>query len=228
MTLDPKKIEQWAREADTHAHSELGTFASGSAWRRVRDAHFARLARADAFEMAAKEARTRAERCGGKAHPVSVGEAVSASIRALADHARRLERQRDEAREHSRKWCDDFTKLEPELRRMVEFAKQCQAERDEARADRDQFRVLWERDSRSLSDVIGQRNTARTVAEDNRARYVTAEHERDEALEALRELHEATLAPYPTFEQGAEAQNAWSERIDRARDRARAVIGGRK
>lgn len=47
-------------------------------------------------------------------------------------------------------------------------------------------------------------------------------------LEALRELHEATLAPYPTFEQGAEAQNAWSERIDRARDRARAVIGGRK
>lgn len=105
----------------------------------------------------------------------------------------------EKAEAYARAWCDDFTKLEPELRRMVEFAKQCQAERDEARADRDQFRVLWERDSRSLSDVIGQRNTARTVAEDNRARYVTAEHERDEALEALRELHEATLAPYPTL-----------------------------
>jgi len=49
------------------------------------------------------------------------------------------------------------------------------------------FKALWERDSKSLSVAIGQRNTARAVAEDNRARYVTAERERDELAEALRE-----------------------------------------
>jgi chromosome segregation ATPase len=37
---------------------------------------------------------------------------------------------KERAEEALWKWCDDFTKLEPELRRMVEFAKQCQAERD--------------------------------------------------------------------------------------------------
>jgi len=33
--------------------------------------------------------------------------------------------------ENCAKWADDFTKLEPELQRMVEFAKQCQRQRDE-------------------------------------------------------------------------------------------------
>jgi uncharacterized coiled-coil DUF342 family protein len=47
--------------------------------------------------------------------------------------ARALERERDHWKEQSQKWCDDFTKLEPELRRVVELAKQCKAERDEAR-----------------------------------------------------------------------------------------------
>lgn len=52
---------------------------------------------------------------------------------------------------------------------------------------RDEFRALWERDSKSLGVAIGQRNTARAVADDNRARYVTAESERNELAEALRE-----------------------------------------
>lgn len=79
MTLDPEKIEQWAEEADTHAHSELGTFASGSAWRRVRDAHFARLARAEAFEAAAKTAEAYEPRCD------ACPSGVSTAIRALAE-----------------------------------------------------------------------------------------------------------------------------------------------
>ena len=55
--------------------------------------------------------------------------AVLEAVKELHERCAKAERQRDEAREHSRKWCDDFTKLEPELRRMVEFAKQCQAAR---------------------------------------------------------------------------------------------------
>lgn len=52
--------------------------------------------------------------------------------------------------------------------------------------ERDQYRAMWERDSKALGEALGQRNTARAVAEDNRARYVTAEAERDEAGKALR------------------------------------------
>ena len=86
MTLDPKKIEQWAREADDAAYNFRVEHSNDpTPWSAIRDEHFALLAMEDAFEMAAKEARARAERCGGKAHPVSVGEAVSASIRALAE-----------------------------------------------------------------------------------------------------------------------------------------------
>lgn len=50
----------------------------------------------------------------------------------LAEDVERLERERDHWKEQSRKWCDDFTKLEPELRRVVELAKQCKTERDAA------------------------------------------------------------------------------------------------
>lgn len=51
--------------------------------------------------------------------------------------------------------------------------------------------------------------------------------ERDAAREALRELNEATSAIYPSFEAGADAQLAWSDRIDCARQRARAVLEGK-
>lgn len=53
--------------------------------------------------------------------------------------------------------------------------------------ERDELRVLWERDSKALGVAIGQRDTARAVAEDNRALYVTAEAQRDELAAALRE-----------------------------------------
>jgi hypothetical protein len=66
----------------------------------------------------------------------------------------------------------------------------CRLEADLATvtAERDGFRAMWSRDSTALSVAIGQRDTARAVAEDNRARYVTAERERDQLREALREL----------------------------------------
>jgi hypothetical protein len=53
---------------------------------------------------------------------------------------------------------------------------------------RDEFKIWWERDSKGLSVALGQRDTARAVAEDNRARYVTAERQRDDLAEVLREL----------------------------------------
>jgi hypothetical protein len=51
---------------------------------------------------------------------------------------------------------------------------------------RDEFKIWWERDSKSLSVALGQRDTARAVAEDNRARYAVAERQRNELAEALR------------------------------------------
>lgn len=50
------------------------------------------------------------------------------------------------------------------------------------------------------------------------------ERERDEALEALRELYEARRAPYPSYECGPDAQLAWSDRINAADARARAIL----
>lgn len=50
------------------------------------------------------------------------------------------------------------------------------------------------------------------------------ERERDEARAALRELDEATSAAYPAFEAGADAQLAWSDRIDNARRCARSLL----
>jgi hypothetical protein len=52
---------------------------------------------------------------------------------------------------------------------------------------RDEFKIWWERDSKALSVALGQRDTARAVAEDNRARYAVAERQRDELAEALRD-----------------------------------------
>jgi hypothetical protein len=51
--------------------------------------------------------------------------------------------------------------------------------------ERDDLRTMWERDSTALGVAIGQRDTARAIAEDNRARYVTAERERDELRAVL-------------------------------------------
>ena len=50
------------------------------------------------------------------------------------------------------------------------------------------------------------------------------ERERDAAREVLRELDEATSAAYPAFEAGADAQLAWSDRIDNARRCARSLL----
>ena len=54
MTLDPKKIEQWAREADDAAYNFRVEHSNDpTPWSAIRDEHFALLAREDAFEMAA-------------------------------------------------------------------------------------------------------------------------------------------------------------------------------
>jgi hypothetical protein len=45
---------------------------------------------------------------------------------------------------------------------------------DELRAERDQFKAMWERDSTALGKALAQRDTARTDAEDKRARVAEA------------------------------------------------------
>lgn len=58
-----------------------------------------------------------------------------------------------------------------------------------------------------------------------RARLLHVAEERVAELEAgLRELYEAQKAVYPRFEDGAEAQRAWAERISAADARARALL----
>ena len=73
--------------------------------------------------------------------------------------------------------CEDDTDGQAVV--PVRFARRLERERD-------QLKIMWERDSKALGAVIGQRDTARAVAEDNRARYVKAEAERD----ALYERHQ--------------------------------------
>lgn len=46
---------------------------------------------------------------------------------------------------------------------------------DELRAERDQFKAMWERDSTALGKALAQRDTARTDAEDKRARVAELE-----------------------------------------------------
>jgi len=43
------------------------------------------------------------------------------------------------------------------------------------RAERDQFKAMWERDSTALGKALAQRDTARTDAEDKRARVAELE-----------------------------------------------------
>ena len=62
MTLDPKKIEQWAREA--RLLIDAGGDVPMVAHKQLLE-HFASLARADAFEMSAKEADELAQAYGG-------------------------------------------------------------------------------------------------------------------------------------------------------------------
>lgn len=89
---------------------------------------------------------------------------------APADFARRLERERDAA-----------------VKQMeAGWIRVCETPIAELMKERDRLLVLWERDSKALGVAIGQRDSARAIAEDNRARYVGAERQRDELAEALR------------------------------------------
>lgn len=45
---------------------------------------------------------------------------------------------------------------------------------DALRAERDQFKAMWERDSTALGKALAQRDTARADAEDKRARVAEA------------------------------------------------------
>ena len=75
MTLDPKKIEQWAREADDAAYNFRVEHSNDpTPWSAIRDEHFALLAMEDAFEMAATVAQA-----------YLGGSIIADSIRALAE-----------------------------------------------------------------------------------------------------------------------------------------------
>jgi hypothetical protein len=98
--------------------------------------------------------------------------------------------------------------------------------------ERDELRAMWERDSTALGVAIGQRDTARAVSEDNRARYVTAESERDElrgkldatcSPESFADLvrQRADLIRHLERSQGVEAQCA---RLVRERDELREAL----
>lgn len=115
-----------------------------------------------------------------------------------------------------------------------DFARRLERERDEARAERDRYRIWWERDSQSLGTVIGQRDTARAVAEDNRARYVTAEAERDAALTQLDAALTRLQTAHGERDAAREALNGciehleWSTKQGKAAfDRAIAVLEGK-
>lgn len=75
------------------------------------------------------------------------------------------------------------TEISPEeaYGKAIDFARRLERQRDE-------FKTWWERDSKSLSVALGQLNTVRAVAEDNRARYVTAERQRDELADMFSAL----------------------------------------
>jgi hypothetical protein len=64
------------------------------------------------------------------------------------------------------------------LKLWAETARDLQIERDD-------LRVMWERESTALGAAIGQRDRISAIAEDNRGRYVAVERERDELREAL-------------------------------------------
>ena len=105
--MTPEQIEQWAREADEYARQQLraqaGTITEWSIRETARQlayhTHFARLARADAFESSAMVADELAQAYGGvRESPIhtefgralSEAKAVGAhnaavSIRALAE-----------------------------------------------------------------------------------------------------------------------------------------------
>lgn len=51
------------------------------------------------------------------------------------------------------------------------------------------------------------------------------ERERDALREALREYHESHTAPYPTYKDGVEAQNAWIERINKSEELVVHILG---
>jgi hypothetical protein len=72
--------------------------------------------------------------------------------------------------------------------RIIERSQGAEADCARLVRQRDEFKIWWERDSKALSVALGQRDTARAVAEDNRARYAVAERQRDDLTDALREL----------------------------------------
>lgn len=98
----------------------------------------------------------------------------------------------------------------------VDFARRLERERDK-------FKTLWQRDSHGLGVVIGQRDTARAVAEDNRARYVTAEAERDDLREALRD---AMMDCDHMLLAASRHVSEWETNVLRMQDKLRARIGG--
>lgn len=100
----------------------------------------------------------------------------------------RLERERDEARAQR-----DAAAVANCPALCIQFCAAYQEHRSVARleAERDQLRVMWERDSKALGVALGHRDTARAVAEDNRALWsqcsqacATLQGERDALREA--------------------------------------------
>jgi hypothetical protein len=72
-------------------------------------------------------------------------------------------------------------------------------------SERDEFKIWWERDSKALSAALGQRDTARAVAEDNRARYAVAESQRDETMLRLANQDDEMIALQARRDELAEA-----------------------
>jgi len=115
------------------------------------------------------------------------------------------------------------------LKLWAETARDLQIERDD-------LRVMWERESTALGAAIGQRDRISAIAEDNRARYVTAERERDELREALRELVRLKdlkdwieqLPRGASYGGYIAANNEYDVKKPLAWDKARAILAGRR
>jgi transcriptional regulator with XRE-family HTH domain len=119
-----------------------------------------------------------------------------------AEFARRLERERDEAKIDAEQLADRLTALE--LHSTSELAR-LERERDEAREERDKLKQLLAADSENVDAYLGvciERDEAREAAESmeragseqarradaNREWALKAERERDEAREEVKLL----------------------------------------
>ena len=74
------------------------------------------------------------------------------------------------------------------------FPAEAAAELDALRAERDQFKAMWERDSTALGKALAQRDTARTDAEDKRARVAELEERLDAMIPLFEEARDALPA----------------------------------